>query len=237
MMRGLMRKTDIGFYSLLGVTTAFFLYYLSFVFFQTPLAQEQAGGIAQKIFYFHVPSAYGMYLAGCVCLVSSAGYLVKPNDTWNGVAQAAAEAAALFGIVVLTSGPLWAKKAWGVYWTWEPRLTTSLLSVMLYVALVVLRTFFGEGHAERKFAAALGVLGTVNLPIVHYAVKKWGGTHPMIMNREGGLEPVMLQGLLMGFAAVTLLAALLLWLRSSVNVGRSRAERLEQFALERGLID
>jgi heme exporter protein C len=218
--------------ALLVATGALFLYLIWFVFFKTPMAQAEAGGFAQKIFYFHVPSAYAMYLSGVVCLVASAGYLLKLTDRWNAVAQASAECAVVFGMMVLTSGPLWAKKAWGVYWVWDPRLTTSLLSVLIYVAVVVLRIFAGDGEAERKFAAALGVLGTINLPIIHFSVQKWGGNHPMVISGSGGglKHPAMGQALGMGFLAMTLLAIVLLWGRTRLLVLSSRLARAEERA-------
>ncbi len=234
-----MRKTDLAFYALLGLTLAAFLYQLGFVFFTVPEAQPQAGGIAQKIFYFHVPAAYAMYLSGVTCFVGSAAYLLKGTDRRNAIAEAGAECAVVFGLIILTSGPLWAKKAWGVYWTWDPRLTVSLLTVMIYLAVVVLRAFAGDGHAERKFAAALGVLGTVNLPIIHYAVRKWGGTHPAVISKGGGglQHPDMKQALLMGFVAMTLLAAVLLWSRALLSFNKARLKQAEERALQEGLLD
>jgi heme exporter protein C len=105
---------------------------------------------------------------------------------------------------------------------------------MLYLAIVVLRAFAGDGHAERKFAAALGVLGTVNLPIIHYAVQKWGGTHPAVIGKGGGglKHPDMQHALLWGFIAMTLFAALLLWWRSLVGINRARLRSAEERALE-----
>jgi heme exporter protein C len=233
------RVQSAGFYALLTVTSLVFCYLLAFVFFTVPAAQAPAGGLAQKIFYFHVPGAYAMYLCGVACFLGSAAYLVSPTDKTNAVAQAGAECAVVFGLVVLTSGPLWAKKAWGIYWTWDPRLTTLLLTVLIYIAVVVLRTFAGDGHAERKFAAALGVLGTVNLPIIHYAVQKWGGTHPAVISKGGGGlgHPDMKTALVIGFLALTLFAALLLWSRITLAVTRARLGRAEELALEAGLLD
>lgn len=234
-----MNVRDTAFLFLTLATTVAMAVLIGFVFFQVPEAQPQAGGIAQKIFYFHVPSAYAMYLSGTVCFVASAGYFLRATDRRNAIAQAGAECAVVFGLIMLSSGPLWAKKAWGVYWVWDPRLTTTLLTVMIYTAVVVLRTFAGDGHAERKFAAALGVLGTVNLPIIHYSVQKWGGTHPQVISRGGGglRHPDMTHALLVGFLAMTFLSALLLWLRSSQNIARARLKRVEEIALERGVID
>lgn len=233
-----MRRSDAAFNALLLLTAAVFLYLIFYVFLRAPTAQLQAGGLAQKIFYFHVPSAYAMYLSGVVCFVASALYLASPSDARDSWARAGAECAVLFGTMVLTSGPLWAKKAWGVYWTWDPRLTTTLLSLLIYVAIVVLRAFAGNGEAERKFAAALGVLGTVNLPIIHYSVMKWGGNHPTVITKQGGgLHPDMKYALTVGFVAMTLLAVVLLWSRARLALADARLAHVEERAAEAGLLD
>ncbi len=218
---------------LLGLTAAVFFVHIYLIFMVTPPAQAAAGGLAQKIFYFHVPAAYAMYLSGAVCFVASALYLASPTDVRNAVARSGAECAVVFGAMMLTSGPLWAKKAWGVYWVWDPRLTTTLLSVIVYVAVVVLRAFTGDGEAERKFAAALGVLGTVNLPIIHYSVQKWGGNHPTVIGRGGGglAHPAMKLTLGIGFLGMTLLAAVLLILRARAAVLASRLAQMEEETL------
>ncbi|HVJ22100.1 MAG TPA: cytochrome c biogenesis protein CcsA [Polyangiaceae bacterium] len=232
-------RRDAIFYALLGLTLAVFFYLIWFVFMKAPVAQPEAGGLAQKIFYFHVPSAYAMYLSGVVSCIASAGYLLSPSDRRDSWARAGAEAAVVFGAMVLTSGPLWAKKAWGVYWTWDPRLTTTLLSLLLYAAVVVLRAFAGDGEAERRFAAALSVLGTFNLPIIHYSVQKWGGNHPIVIGTKGGglQHPDMKHALAVGFLAMTLLAALLIWNRARVALGRTRLARLEERLAEAGGLD
>lgn len=232
-------QAGIAFWILWGATFSVLLYLFGFVFFQTPTAQAAAGGIAQKIFYFHVPSAYGLYASGILCFIGSAAFLLKPTDGRNALAQAGAECAVLFGLLMLTSGPLWAKKAWGVYWVWEPRLTTTLLTTLLYSATLVLRSFGVGGHGERKFAAAIGVLGTINLPIVHYAVQKWGGNHPQVISGQGGglRHPDMWHALIAGFIAMALLSSLLLWLRTSLAKSEARLSRLEQAAVGRGALE
>ena len=140
---------------------------------------------------------------------------------------------------MLITGPLWAAKAWGVYWTWDPRLTTSMLSVLLYVAYVVLRLFAGDGDAERKFAAALGVLGAANLPIIHFSVQKWGGNHPKVIT--GGRRRPPAPGhedrrSCSASSAFTLLAVVLLWCARAHRPRVVRASpTLEQEALELGI--
>jgi len=228
-----------GFEILLAVTAAAFAYLIWFVFFVVPSAQAAAGGIAQKILYFHAPAGYAMYLCGTVCGIGSAAYLLRPTDERDAWARAGAECALAFGAMMLVSGPFWAKKAWGVYWTWDPRLTTTLLSVLIYCALVVLRTFSGAGEAERRFAAALGVLGTINLPIIHYSVQKWGGNHPTVIGKGGGglKHPDMLQALMVGFGTMTLFAIALLILRARLASTQARLARVEEAAIARGALE
>jgi heme exporter protein C len=218
-----------------AVTALTFVALILFVFLKVPEAQPQAGGLAQKIFYFHVPAAYALYVCGGVCFIASALYLANPSDKKDAWAKAGAECASIFGGMVMVSGPLWAKKAWGVYWTWDPRLTSLLLSILIYVALVVLRRFAGTGDAERRFAAAFGILGTAILPIVHYSVQLWGGNHPKVLKANGGgglQDPAMVQALLGGFFAMTLLAALLLTLRAQLAYSQARLLRAEELAPE-----
>jgi heme exporter protein C len=139
--------------------------------------------------------------------------------------------------MMMISGPLWAIKAWGVYWTWDPRLTSALLGFLIYVAYVVLRSFTGDGEAERKFAAALGVLGAANLPIIHYSVQKWGGTHPKVVSSGGGglQHPDMKLGYYLGALSFLVLGIVLIWLRMRVALANARLAELEQEALELGI--
>jgi heme exporter protein C len=191
----------------------------------------------QKIFYFHAPSGYAMYIGATACFAGSMAYLVRPTDARDAFARAGAEAAVAFGAILLTTGPLWGAKAWGAFWTWDPRLTTALLSFLIYVAYLVLRSFAGDGAGERRFAAALGVLGAANLPIIHYSVRKWGGQHPMVVTGNGGglQHPAMKIALGLGFLAFTLLAVLFIWMRTRVELGRGRLRRVEEDAIDLGL--
>ncbi len=228
-----------GFEILLAVTAASFAYLIWFVFLVAPEAQPAAGGVAQKILYFHAPAGYAMYLCGAVCGILSGAYLYSPTDKRDAWARAGAECALAFGAMMLVSGPFWAKKAWGVYWTWDPRLTTTLLSVLIYAALVVLRAFSGGGEAEKRFAAALGVLGTVNLPIIHYSVQKWGGNHPTVIGKGGGglQHPDMRMALFIGFFTMTLFAIVLLITRARLALANARLERIEEVAIARGALE
>jgi heme exporter protein C len=178
-----------------------------------------------------------MYLGAGACFVGSMLYLVRPTDARDALARAGAETAVAFGAIGLITGPLWGAKAWGSFWTWDPRLTTALLSFLIYLAYIVLRAFAGDGTGERRFSAALGVLGAANLPIIHYSVQKWGGQHPMVISGSGGglQHPAMKLALAGGFLCFTLMAALMLWARTRLEMARSRLERAEADAIDLGL--
>ena len=229
------RTLDALFYALLAVTAVTVIGELYFIFLVAPI--EARMGIVQKIFYFHVPSWYAMYLGAGACFLGSLAYLVRATDARDAFARAGAEVAVVFGAIGLITGPLWGAKAWGSFWTWDPRLTTALLSFLIYVAYLVLRAFAGDGTVEKRFSAALGVLGAANLPIIHYSVQKWGGQHPMVITGSGGglQHPDMKIALAGGFLCFTLIAALMLWARAGIELAQSRLARAEADAIDLGL--
>lgn len=202
-----------------------------------PIAQETAGGLTQKIFYFHVPSAYVMYIGVGACVLGSVGYLIQQRPGWDALAQAGAELGVVFATIVLITGPLWARKAWGVYWAWDPRLTTTLLGTLIFVAYLVLHST-GTGEAEKKFAAALAVMGACVMPVIHFSVQLWRGQHPTVITRAGGgLAPEMAQTLSLSFLAFTAVAATLLYLRTRIALGEARVAALRTEAIAQGLLD
>lgn len=229
------RITEVVFWVLLALATVSMVTTIQLIFLRAPLEAQM--GIVQKIFYFHVPSAFAMYFGAFACFLGSAAYLFGATDRRDALARAGAEVAVVFGVIVLTTGPLWAAKAWGHYWTWEPRLTTSLLSVLIYISYLVLRSFGGGGEAERRFAAALGFLGAVNLPIIHFSVQKWSGQHPQVLGAKGGGLQHIDMKIAFGAAVVTFLmfATCLLWVRYRVWVAEARLRQLERDALELGV--
>ncbi len=230
------RSTPALFTAAVLTTGGLVLATLYWAFFRAPF--EAVMGAAQKIFYFHVPAAYALYLGATVCFLGSAAYLVKSTPERDALARAGADVAVAFGLCVLTTGPIWARPIWGVYWTWEPRLMTSMLTVMIYVAYVVLRTFAGDEDTERKFSAALGVLGAGMLPIIHYSVQKWGGNHPRVISSGGGglQNADMKVALALGFAAFTALAIVLLVVRYRAHLLMTRLRAAEDEAAALGLL-
>ncbi|MGB5812520.1 MAG: cytochrome c biogenesis protein CcsA [Polyangiales bacterium] len=188
---------------------------------------EMQMGLAQKIFYFHVPSAYAMYVGFGVSAVGSLLYLVKRDPKWDAFGVAGAEVGFLFWMIVILTGPLWARKAWGVWWTWDPRLTTTLLAGMIFAAYLALRSMGEAGDVEKRFAAGLAIFGLIDLPLIHYSVQRWRGVHPtVITGKGGGLESEMYWALGLSFVAFTGLAILLIWFRVVLERQRERTAEL-----------
>ena len=141
----------------------------------TPYEAEM--GLVQKIFYYHLPSAWMFLLGGIVAGVASARYLRTGNPRHDRVAWAAAELVVLFGALTLVTGPLWARKTWGVWWTWDVRLTSSLVSWMVAVAYLLVRRYGGPG--SDRLAASLALFGMANVPFIYISVNFWRSIHPL----------------------------------------------------------
>ena len=137
---------------------------------------ESTMGFVQKIFYFHVPSWMVMFSAVFVCGVAGAIHLFKRSAAADRVAAASAEIAAVFGIIGLITGPLWARKAWGVWWQWDARLTSALILELILIAYLLLRRYGGPG--SEKLASGVALFGMANVPFVYWSVNVWRTLHP-----------------------------------------------------------
>jgi heme exporter protein C len=187
--------------------------------------QEATMGLVQKIFYFHVPAAMTTFLAAFVCGIASALFLWRRHPAADHAALAAAELAVLFGAIVLVTGPLWARKAWGVWWQWDARLTMTLVMWMIFVSYLLLRRFAGPG--SEVLAAAVGVFGMALVPFVYLSVQLWRTIHPTT-NVIRTLPPSMAMPLRYGMVAFVLLFVTLLIVRLRLETARAALE--EQIA-------
>lgn len=184
---------------------------------------EQVQGIVQRIFYFHVSSALTMFLAFFVVFVASIIYLWKRLTWWDNVAASAAEIGVVFCTLVLITGPIWARPIWGAWWSWDPTLTLTLVLWLIYVAYLMLRA---DAYDERRtrFAAVLGIIGFIDVPLIRWSVEKWRTIHPKpVVLQEGGstgLPPSMLLTFFICVAALVLLFFYLL--RERVSLAQSR---------------
>ncbi len=199
---------------------------------------EQQMGVVQKIFYFHLPTWWATYIGFLTCAVCSAVYLKNRDDRWDAVAVAAAEVGMVFCLIGLVTGPLWARKAWGVWWTWDPRLTSVMLEAMVFLAYLVLRAFAAQGDVEKRFAAGLAIVGVLDIPVIRYSVQRWRGTHPTVVTgKGGGIDPEMKPALYFSIALFLVLVVALIWVRVRSERMRQRVLALELEAAERGLLE
>ena len=137
--------------------------------------------MAQKIFYYHVPSAWTAGLAFLSVAVSGVFYLLRQKEKWDHLGLASAELGILFCALVLITGPIWAKPIWGAPWSWEPRLTTVLIMFLIYIGYFLLRQFSEIAERTRRVSAVIGIAAFVNVPIIYVSVKFW--------NAEAQLHP------------------------------------------------
>ncbi len=187
---------------------------------------EATMGLVQKIFYYHVPSAMVMFVSAFVCGIASAMFLFGKRASADYLAAAAGELTVVFGLIVLVTGPMWARKAWGVWWEWDARLTSSLLLELIFVAYLLVRKYGGPG--SEKLAAAMALFGMANVPFVYVSVNLWRTLHPKTTVAMS-LPPGMKGPFWFCVAAFALLYVALLTIRTAH--GRQHAE-LERAYLE-----
>jgi heme exporter protein C len=208
---------------------------LYMVFVVAPI--EEKMGVIQKIFYFHVPSAFMAFLGVGLCAVMSVLYLVTRQRRWDLVAHAAAELGVVFCTIVLITGPIWARPVWGVWWTGEVRLTSTLVLWLIYVGYLLLRQNAENREQAARWAAITGIVGALDMPIIYKSVEWWRGLHPVVlkMSGGGGLDPVM--GRAFAACVVTFTLLFLCLLVERVRLGRleDEVESLEQQAARRPL--
>jgi len=206
-----------------GITALTMLVAVAMTFFYAP--PDLVQGQAQRIFYFHVPLAWVAYLAFFVVLVGSIGYLWQRQERWDRLAAASAEIGLVLTSLVLISGSMWGKTIWGTWWSWDPRLTATLVLWFIYVGYTMVRALTTEPARGRRLAAVLGIVGFLDVPIVHQSVVWWRSLHPapVVLNAAGPQLPApMLATLLVSLLAYTLLYGFLLQWR--VRIARLEAQ-------------
>ncbi len=186
-------------------------------------------GEVQRIFYFHVPIAWVMFFAFFLSFVFSVLYLVQRKRLWDIWAVASVEVGVLFSILAMITGSLWAKPAWGVYWTWDPRLTTILILFLMYVGYLIFRGFVEEESQQARLGAVISILAFANVPLTYISVRLWRSLHPVVFFQNTGekvaISPPMLTSLLVSILFFTLLTVALIRFRARIE------------ALERTLLD
>ncbi|MFP4395751.1 MAG: cytochrome c biogenesis protein [Anaerolineales bacterium] len=202
-----------------------FLIALGMVFYYAP--REATMGEVQRIFYFHVAAAWVGFFGFFVTFVGSVLYLVRGARRWDILALASAEVGLAFITMTLLTGMLWAKPVWGVYWTWDPRLTISAVQWLLYMAYAMLRDAGGGAERGARFAAVYGIVAFTTVPLSWFAIRWWRTIHPQVLSGSGmAIAPKMLTTLLVSLGAFTLLYAALLRERILLERDRDRLAAL-----------
>ncbi len=186
--------------------------------------REAVQGNVQRIMYLHVPAVLTAYLAFALVFVGSLGYLFTRRMGWDRLAVAAAEPGVLFTGLTIVSGSIWGKPTWGVWWTWDARLTSTAVLFLVYVGYLLLRGMVDEPDRRARYSAVVGILGAANIPIVHFSVKWWRALHQpsTILGPEPSpIAPPIALTLLVNWIAFTLLFLYFL-------VRRAEIARLEE---------
>lgn len=199
---------------------------LCLIFFVAREADPAMGGQLQRIFYFHVPAAWIAYLAFAIVFICSIAYLRTRSAQWDLLAHSAAEVGVVFCSLVLITGPIWARPVWGTWWQWDARLTSALVLWLTYVGYLLLRSFVVDPTRAGRIAAVVGIVGFVNVPIVHFSVYWWRTLHPSgptpaDPTGDSGLGAPELAAFFSALVAFTLLFAWLLTIRA--RLGRTEA--------------
>lgn len=210
------------------ITVFMMLAALYAIFFYAPV--EKTMGIVQKIFYIHVPSAFLAFFAFFITFVTSIFYLYKKDYKWDVIAACSAEIGVVFCTIVLITGPIWAKPVWNVWWTWDPRLTTTLILWFTYIAYFMLRGAVRESQ-RANLSAVFGIIGFVNVPITFLAIRLWRTIHPVVITTRGlNMVPPMKHTLILTFIAFLFLFLTLLLCRTRLEHIRIDTEKMRALA-------
>ncbi|MEW6088462.1 MAG: cytochrome c biogenesis protein CcsA [bacterium] len=209
---------------LLGVTFVTIEASLYYIFILSPV--EETMGIIQKIFYFHVASAWLSFFSFFIVFISSIIFLWKKEKIWDIVAHSSAEIGIIFCTIVLITGPIWARPIWNAWWSWDARLTTTLVLWMIYMAYIFIRPFTENEVKGAKASAVFGIIGFIDVPIVYMSIRWWRTIHPqaVIASKKGGLDPVMLKTLIISIIGFTFLYLSVIILNVSIDLIKDELE-------------
>lgn len=201
-----------------GVTMVIALY-MTFIYAPTDTMQ----GPVQRVFYLHLPMAWIAYLAFFIVFVASIAYLIKRNRRWDQVARSSAEVGLVFTTLVIITGALWGRPIWGTYWEWDARLTTTLILWFIYLGYFMIRAYISDQERAMRYAAVVGIIGFIDVPIIHMSVRWWRTLHPEpIVTQSGGpaMPDSMLYTMGVSLLAFTLFFAYLVYQKILIEQSR-----------------
>ncbi len=227
------RTGDALLWALYGLTAGLMCVAIYMVFLYAP--DELVMGAVQRVFYFHVPAAMVTFGSVAVLLAGSVAYLWTRDLRWDNLSLAATECGLVFCTLVLITGPIWAKPAWGVWWTWEARLTTTLILWVLLAACMMVRGYAENRDLGARLASVVGIVAALDVPIIHKAVDWWRGQHPQVFKpgSDSAMDPRMLNTFVVCIVVFLMLFGLLLAVRFRQAQLDDRVERLVQRIADR----
>jgi heme exporter protein C len=210
----------LGILSLVGMMVSIWM-----IFLYAPTDAVQ--GDAQRIFYFHVPMAWIGMLAFVVLTVAGIGYLWKKDERWDWLARASAEVGVVFLTLAIILGSIWGRTIWGTWWTWDPKLTTTLILWFMYIGYLMLLSYMGRTPTAARSAAVLAIIGVVDVPIIYEAVNWWRTLHPPAqIGIAGALPPQVVLTLMVSLTSFTLLYCFLMVQLYQLQKMQTLAQRL-----------
>ena len=210
----------LGTLSLIGMMVSIWM-----IFLYAPMDAIQ--GNPQRIFYFHVPMAWLGMLGFVIVAIGGIGYLIKKDERWDWAARASAESGAFFITLALITGSIWGKTIWGTWWTWDARLTTTLILWFLYIGYLMLRSYMGRTDASARAAAVLAIIGIIDVPIIYESVNWWRTLHPTAqVGVQGALPLSVVLTLMISLATFTLLYSFLMIQLYQLQRAQTLAQRL-----------
>jgi heme exporter protein C len=220
------RKTRVSPLAIVVLVMLALFAYFAFVF----APEDELQGAMQRIFYIHVPSAWICFVGFGVTFASSIAYLSTRNEKWDTIAASSAEIGTLFTTVVLATGMMWGHAIWGVYWTWEPRLTSFLVLWLMYLGYLAVRAYVPDPARRARFSAVIGIIAFIDVPIIYLSVNWWRTLHPqqVIVTGDGPHMPAaMVIALMVGLATFSLVYVYLMRLRLDVARLATQLEEIE----------
>ena len=213
-------------FPILAVLTALMLVYALYQALVVAPTERTMGDV-QRIFYYHVPSAWTAFLLFFVNLVASVVYLVRRNPKVDALAMVSAEVGVVFCTVVLVTGPIWARPVWGIWWTWDVRLTSTLVLWLIYLSYLLLRRFSDRAQGP-VLAAVLAIFGALDIPLVYFSIWFFRTQHPQpVIGGGGSIDPRMWRVLLINWMAFLCFALLMCWSRYRLETMRREVEEAQ----------
>jgi heme exporter protein C len=215
-----MASLILGGLSCIGMLASIWL-----IFFYSPIDALQ--GVTQRIFYFHVPTAWIGMFAFVVMTIAGVAYLIKPDERLDWIARASGEIGAVFLTFLLITGSLWGKPIWGAWWVWDPKLTAALILWFMLISYLMLRSYMGRTPESARVGAVWSIVGVIDVPIIYFSVLWWRGQHPgPQITSSGGLPLAAILTLVVSLATFTLLYCCLMVLVYQLQRLQTQAQRL-----------